>query len=148
MSFSLVQSRALVELVGPRQRVPARKAARRLTHVPTACKAPETMGPALLRVKGLISLLEHAQGSAVVRGAEQLLHGLAWMPAWPSDDRRTASVLHHAGARPSTRWTSCLTGCGGWHAEAAGTADQLGRAYARRQMVEHAVAQDGFRYHA
>jgi hypothetical protein len=49
------------------------------------------MGPALLRVKGLISLLEHAQGSAVVRGAEQLLHGLAWMPAWPSDDAAPAS---------------------------------------------------------
>src|SRR6185369_9644562 len=52
-----------------------------------------SLGPALLRVKGLLHVLEHPQGPAVVHGAQQLLHGLTWMPHWPSDDRRTRIVF-------------------------------------------------------
>jgi len=53
----------------------------------------QSLGPALLRVKGLLHVLEHPQGPAVVHGAQQLLHGLTWMPDWPSDDRRTRIVF-------------------------------------------------------
>ncbi len=53
----------------------------------------QSLGPALLRVKGLLHVLEHPQGPAVVHGAQQLLHGLTWMPHWPSDDRRTRIVF-------------------------------------------------------
>jgi G3E family GTPase len=53
----------------------------------------QTLGPALLRVKGLLHVFEHPQGPAVVHGAQQLLHGLTWMPDWPSDDRRTRIVF-------------------------------------------------------
>ena len=52
-----------------------------------------SLGPALLRVKGLLHVTEHPQGPAVVHGAQQLLHGLTWMPEWPSDDRRTRIVF-------------------------------------------------------
>jgi G3E family GTPase len=52
-----------------------------------------SLGPALLRVKGLLRVEEHPQGPAVVHGAQQLLHGLTWMPEWPSDDRRTRIVF-------------------------------------------------------
>lgn len=51
------------------------------------------LGPALLRVKGLIQVREHPQGPAVVHGAQQLLHGLQWLPDWPSADRRTRIVF-------------------------------------------------------
>jgi G3E family GTPase len=53
----------------------------------------QSLGPALLRVKGLIHVREHPEGPAVVHGAQQLLHGLAWMNEWPSDDRRTRIVF-------------------------------------------------------
>lgn len=53
----------------------------------------QSLGPALLRVKGLIHVREHPEGPAVVHGAQQLLHGLTWMPAWPSEDRRTRIVF-------------------------------------------------------
>jgi len=53
----------------------------------------QSLGPALLRVKGLLHVAEHPQGPAVVHGAQQLLHGLTWMPDWPSDDRRTRVVF-------------------------------------------------------
>jgi len=53
----------------------------------------KSLGPALLRVKGLIHVREHPEGPAVVHGAQQLLHGLTWMNGWPSDDRRTRIVF-------------------------------------------------------
>jgi G3E family GTPase len=53
----------------------------------------QSLGPALLRVKGLVHVREHPQGPAVVHGAQQLLHGLAWLPEWPSEDRRTRIVF-------------------------------------------------------
>ncbi|MGE0114450.1 MAG: GTP-binding protein [Steroidobacteraceae bacterium] len=51
------------------------------------------LGPELLRVKGLIHVAEHPEGPAVIQGAQRLLHGLTWLPAWPSDDRRTRIVF-------------------------------------------------------
>ena len=50
-------------------------------------------GPSLLRVKGIINLSESPERPAVVHGAQQLVHSLAWLNKWPSDDRRTRIVF-------------------------------------------------------
>ncbi|HJV85400.1 MAG TPA: GTP-binding protein [Noviherbaspirillum sp.] len=50
-------------------------------------------GPSLLRVKGIIHVQESPQYPAVVHGAQQLMHSLAWLSKWPSDDRRTRIVF-------------------------------------------------------
>lgn len=50
-------------------------------------------GPALLRVKGIIALQESPDRPAVVHGAQQLVHNVSWLDAWPSDDHRTRIVF-------------------------------------------------------
>jgi G3E family GTPase len=50
-------------------------------------------GPSLLRVKGIIGLAESPERPVVVHGAQKLVHTLARLPAWPSDDRRTRIVF-------------------------------------------------------
>ncbi len=50
-------------------------------------------GPSLLRVKGIINLKESPDRPAVVHGAQQLMHNLAWLDRWPSEDRRTRIVF-------------------------------------------------------
>lgn len=53
----------------------------------------ENLGPQLLRIKGLVNVLERPETPAVIHGAQKLLHGVEWLPAWPSDDRRTRIVF-------------------------------------------------------
>ena len=53
----------------------------------------QNLGPALLRVKGLVNVLEQPAGPAVIQGAQHLLHNLSWLPAWPDADRRTRIVF-------------------------------------------------------
>lgn len=53
----------------------------------------QNAGPNLLRVKGIIHLLECPDRPAVVHGAQQLVHKLDWLPAWPSGDRHTRIVF-------------------------------------------------------
>lgn len=50
-------------------------------------------GPRLLRVKGLIHVAGQPDRPAVVHGAQQLIHRLAWRSQWPDDDRRTRIVM-------------------------------------------------------
>lgn len=50
-------------------------------------------GPALLRVKGIINLVESPDSPAVINGAQQLVHSLSWLKKWPSEDRRTRIVF-------------------------------------------------------
>lgn len=50
-------------------------------------------GPALLRVKGIINVKESPDHPAVVHGAQQLVHSLAWLAQWPSEDKRTRMVF-------------------------------------------------------
>jgi G3E family GTPase len=50
-------------------------------------------GPKLLRVKGLVHTAERPEAPAVIQGAQQIFHSLDWLPAWPSDDRRTRIVF-------------------------------------------------------
>lgn len=53
----------------------------------------QNAGANLLRVKGIIHLLEHPGRPAVLHGAQQLVHKLDWLPAWPGGARRTRIVF-------------------------------------------------------
>jgi G3E family GTPase len=53
----------------------------------------QCLGPALLRVKGIVAVAERPDTPAVLHGAQALLHDVTWLPRWPSDDRRTRIVV-------------------------------------------------------
>ena len=53
----------------------------------------QNLGPSLLRVKGLINILEEPGKPAVVQGVQHLLHNLTWLEKWPSADQRTRIVF-------------------------------------------------------
>lgn len=53
----------------------------------------ENLGPQLLRIKGLVNVLERPGTPALLHGAQRLLHGVEWLPDWPSDDLRTRIVF-------------------------------------------------------
>ncbi|NQU59140.1 MAG: GTP-binding protein [Rhodospirillales bacterium] len=50
-------------------------------------------GPDLLRVKGIVNVVERPDTPAVIQGAQQIFHSLEWLEKWPSDDRRTRIVF-------------------------------------------------------
>ena len=53
----------------------------------------QNLGPALLRVKGLINVAEEPGRPAVIQGAQQLLHNLTWLERWPDSDHRSKIVF-------------------------------------------------------
>jgi G3E family GTPase len=53
----------------------------------------QQLGEKLLRVKGLINMLEEPGKPAVVQGVQHLLHNVTWLEKWPSDDERTRIVF-------------------------------------------------------
>lgn len=53
----------------------------------------ENLGPQLLRIKGLVNVSERPGTPALLHGAQQLLHGIEWLDAWPSNDQRTRIVF-------------------------------------------------------
>ena len=57
----------------------------------------QNLGPALLRLKGLVHVKEAPETPAVIQGAQHLLHNLTWLPAWPSEDRSTRIVFITSG---------------------------------------------------
>ncbi len=64
----------------------------------------QNLGPSLLRVKGLINILEEPGKPAVVQGVQHLLHNLTWLEKWPTDDEQTRIVFITQGiARSSLR---------------------------------------------
>ena len=50
-------------------------------------------GPDLLRVKGLLNIAEEPDKPAVIHGVQHILHPVVWLPAWPSEDRRSKLVI-------------------------------------------------------
>jgi G3E family GTPase len=50
-------------------------------------------GDDLLRVKGLVHLDDNPDQPLVVHGVQHIFHPPAWLPAWPSADRRTRIVF-------------------------------------------------------
>jgi G3E family GTPase len=52
-----------------------------------------SLGPNLLRVKGLVNVAEEPDRPAVIQGVQHLLHTMTWFPRWPDADRRTRIVF-------------------------------------------------------
>lgn len=53
----------------------------------------ENLGPQLLRIKGIVNVLEYPDRPAVIHGAQKLLHELQWLDSWPSDNRDSRIVF-------------------------------------------------------
>ncbi len=53
----------------------------------------QNLGTSLLRVKGLINILEEPGKPAVVQGVQHLLHNVTWLEKWPTADERTRIVF-------------------------------------------------------
>jgi G3E family GTPase len=53
----------------------------------------QNLGPALLRVKGLVNIAEEPGRPAVIQGAQHLLHTMTWLDRWPDGDHRTRIVF-------------------------------------------------------
>lgn len=56
-----------------------------------------SIGPNLLRVKGLFQLADDTERPIIVHGVQHQIHQVDKLPAWPSDDKRTRIVLIGAG---------------------------------------------------
>lgn len=50
-------------------------------------------GPDLLRVKGIVNVIEHPGRPVVIHGVQHVFHPHSFLPAWPDDDRRTRIVF-------------------------------------------------------
>jgi G3E family GTPase len=53
----------------------------------------DTLGPRLLRVKGLLNIAGESDRPAVLHGAQSLLHDIVRLERWPSEDRRCRLVF-------------------------------------------------------
>ena len=66
----------------------------------------ENFGADLLRVKGIVHVLESPERPAVIHGVQHVYHAPVWLPRWPSADRRTRMVLIGRNLRES--WVRTL----------------------------------------
>ena len=66
----------------------------------------ETMGPDLLRLKGIVAVAEAPDTTAVVHGVQHVFHPMRWLDAWPDGTRQSRLVL--IGKRLSTGWVEAL----------------------------------------
>ncbi len=57
----------------------------------------EHCGAKLLRLKGLVDVLESPGRPAVIHGVQHVFHPPAWLDAWPDDDRTTRIVVISQG---------------------------------------------------
>jgi G3E family GTPase len=53
----------------------------------------EHCGADLLRLKGIVNIVESPDRPAVIHGVQHVFHAPAWLPRWPSDDRRSRIVV-------------------------------------------------------
>jgi G3E family GTPase len=53
----------------------------------------ENCGGDLLRMKGIVDVVEAPNIPAVIHGVQHVYHAPAWLPRWPSADRRTRMVF-------------------------------------------------------
>jgi G3E family GTPase len=61
----------------------------------------ENCGADLWRMKGIVHVAERPGCPAVIHGVQHVYHAPAWLPRWPSDDRRTRIVFIGHGIRES-----------------------------------------------
>ena len=50
-------------------------------------------GADLLRIKGIVNILESPDQPAVIHGVQHVFHPPCWLPRWPSNDRRSRIVF-------------------------------------------------------
>jgi len=60
----------------------------------------EHCGARLLRLKGLVDVLESPGRPAVIHGVQHVFHPPAWLDAWPDEDRATRIVVIALGLDP------------------------------------------------
>ena len=70
------------------------------------CALAENCGSDLLRMKGIVNVREDPQRPAVIHGVQHVYHAPAWLPRWPSADRRTRLVF--IGSRLRESWVRML----------------------------------------
>ncbi len=53
----------------------------------------DNCGRDLLRIKGILNIRENPEQPAIVHGVQHVLHPLAWLDAWPDEDRSSRLVF-------------------------------------------------------
>jgi G3E family GTPase len=66
----------------------------------------ENCGADLLRMKGIVRVVEEPDRPAVIHGVQHVYHAPMWLARWPSDDRRTRMVFIGRNIRES--WVCSL----------------------------------------
>jgi G3E family GTPase len=66
----------------------------------------ENCGADLLRMKGIVNVLEMPERPAVIHGVQHVYHAPVWLPHWPSADHRTRMVFIGRNIRES--WVRTL----------------------------------------
>jgi G3E family GTPase len=66
----------------------------------------EHCGSDILRLKGIVNILESPSRPAVIHGVQHVFHPPAWLNRWPSDDRRSRIVI--ITRRVPRRWVEVL----------------------------------------
>ena len=66
----------------------------------------EHCGSDLLRLKGIVNILESPDRPAVIHGVQHVFHAPAWLDRWPSDDRSSRIVF--ITRRIPQRWVEVL----------------------------------------
>ena len=66
----------------------------------------EHCGADLLRLKGIVNIVESPDRPTVIYGVQHVFHAPAWLDRWPSDDRRSRIVF--ITRRIPQRWVEVL----------------------------------------
>jgi G3E family GTPase len=66
----------------------------------------EHCGYDILRLKGIVNILESPNRPAVIHGVQHVFHAPAWLDRWPSDDRSSRIVF--ITRRVPQRWVEVL----------------------------------------
>ena len=67
-------------------------------------------GAQILRLKGLVELVENPERPLVVQGVRQVLHEPRWLPAWPDETRGVPLWARQGWIRPTgPRWKTTLS---------------------------------------
>jgi G3E family GTPase len=53
----------------------------------------EHCGADLLRLKGIVNILESPERPAVIHGVQHVFHPPTWLPGWPSEDRQSRLIF-------------------------------------------------------
>jgi G3E family GTPase len=66
----------------------------------------EHCGADLLRLKGIVNILESPERPAVIHGVQHVFHPPTWLPGWPSEDRQSRMIFITRGI--PRRWVEAL----------------------------------------